>query len=427
MTLCEVRNSSDEFVLFNMKLAAKHGHQMAQMVDIYSQYCPQALSMKRFIDFGTKTGTERSSFEFLRRELPVRLANIMKEMNQLPEPLLHLPSVGMVSSWYRMSFGEILSFESADSTNLDTLVSFADTLVKIRNRHANVVETMAQGVMELKDRFGPDSMDTTIQYFLDRFYISRISIRMLINQHALLYGSQLGNHPRHIGCIDPKCNVLEVVKDAYENARFLCEQYYLASPEVDIKVFNKQDDEEYVSIVYVPSHLYHMLFELLKNALRAVVEYHPIDSTLPKIKVYICKGKEDLTIKIGDQGGGITHNKINTLFEYMYSTAPRPSSAESGSAPLAGYGYGLPLSRLYAQYFQGDLIITSMEGYGSDALIYLKVLSNEANECLPVYNTTSLKMYESDPVVSDWTSPQRHPNQSRTFSTLASRNSRTRS
>jgi len=52
LTLCEVRNSSDEFVLFNMKLAAKHGHQMAQMVDIYSQYCPQALSMKRFIDFG---------------------------------------------------------------------------------------------------------------------------------------------------------------------------------------------------------------------------------------------------------------------------------------------------------------------------------------------------------------------------------------
>lgn len=52
LTLCEVRNSSDEFLLFNMKLAAKHGHQMAQMVDIYSQYCPQALSIKRFIDFG---------------------------------------------------------------------------------------------------------------------------------------------------------------------------------------------------------------------------------------------------------------------------------------------------------------------------------------------------------------------------------------
>ena len=29
---------------------------------------------------------------------------------------------------------------------------------------------------------------------------------------ALLYGSQIGNHPRHIGSIDPHCDVLEVIK-----------------------------------------------------------------------------------------------------------------------------------------------------------------------------------------------------------------------
>lgn len=44
---------------------------------------------------------------------------------------------------------------------------------------------MAQGVIELKDTRDIDpSMELSIQYFLDRFYMSRISIRMLINQHS---------------------------------------------------------------------------------------------------------------------------------------------------------------------------------------------------------------------------------------------------
>ena len=39
--------------------------------------------------------------------------------------------------------------------------------------------------------------------------------------------------------------------------------------------------------------------------------------------------------------------------------------------PLAGLGYGLPISRNYARYFNGDLTIMSMEGYGTDSFIYL--------------------------------------------------------
>ena len=35
---------------------------------------------------------------------------------------------------------------------------------------------------------------------------------ILFKISALLYGSQIGNHPRHIGSIDPHCDVLEVIK-----------------------------------------------------------------------------------------------------------------------------------------------------------------------------------------------------------------------
>ena len=44
---------------------------------------------------------------------------------------------------------------------------------------------------------------------------------------------------------------------------------------------------------------------------------------------------------------------------------------------MSGLGYGLPLSRLYARYFGGDLQMVSMEGYGTDCYIHLKRVGGE--------------------------------------------------
>lgn len=76
---------------------------------------------------------------------------------------------------------------------------------------------------------------------------------------------------------------------------------------------------------------------------------------------------------MSDRGGGIPRSQMDHLFKYMYSTAPRPSVTDAHTVPLAGYGYGLPVSRLYARYFHGDLVLQSCDGYGTDATIYLKV------------------------------------------------------
>ncbi|XP_036802267.1 pyruvate dehydrogenase (acetyl-transferring) kinase isozyme 2, mitochondrial isoform X2 [Oncorhynchus mykiss] len=368
-----------KFVRFIMKNATLAN--VPKHIEHFAKFSPSPLSMKQFLDFGSTNACEATSFVFLRQELPVRLSNIMKEINLLPDRLLTTPSVQMVQSWYVQSLMEILAFLDKTPDSHSVLDEFVDTLVNIRNRHNEVVPTMAQGVIEYKSVFGQDPVtNQNIQYFLDRFYMSRISIRMLINQH-----------------------------NAYQSAKLVCDQYYLSSPDLMLQEMNVNNRKQPISIVYVPSHLYHMLFELFKNAMRATIENHDASNRLPPIQVMVAIGGEDLSIKVSDRGGGVPFRKIENLFSYMYSTAPTPERGEHSQTPLAGFGYGLPISRLYAQYFQGDLQLYSMEGYGTDAVIHMKALSTDSVERLPVYNKTALRNYKVSQEADDWCVPSREP------------------
>jgi pyruvate dehydrogenase kinase 2/3/4 len=138
-------------------------------------------------------------------------------------------------------------------------------------------------------------------------------------------------------------------------------------------------------------HLSHICFEVLKNALRAVVEKHgPGADHFPPIKMLVAEGEEvhslsyssqDITIKIADEGGGIPRSAIPRIWTYMYTTAESqdldPDFNKSDfKAPMAGFGYGLPLSRLYARYFGGDLRLESVDGHGTDVYMNLNRLSS---------------------------------------------------
>ena len=92
-------------------------------------------------------------------------------------------------------------------------------------------------------------------------------------------------------------------------------------------------------------------------------------------------------VQVSDEGGGIPRSGVARIWTYMYSTAkvPLPDMEEVANTQptvLAGYGYGLPLSRLYARYFGGDLQVISMEGYGTDAYVHLNRLG-DSHEPLP--------------------------------------------
>ena len=119
----------------------------------------------------------------------------------------------------------------------------------------------------------------------------------------------------------------------------------------------------------------YIMLELLKNSMRATVDWHGIDSPngFPPIKVIIADGteNEDVIIKVSDEGGGIPRSNVPRIWSYLFTTAD-PAVQEgmvafdenvdhSIDSPLAGLGYGLPISRSYARYFGGDLSIMSME------------------------------------------------------------------
>lgn len=118
------------------------------------------------------------------------------------------------------------------------------------------------------------------------------------------------------------------------------------------------------------------------------MDWHGVDSDYPPVKVIIADGKEneDVVIKVSDEGGGIPRSNMPRIWSYLFTTADpaiqdgmvdfNDQGDHSIDSPLAGLGYGLPISRSYARYFGGDMSVISMEGYGTDAFVHLTRLGN---------------------------------------------------
>jgi len=256
---------------------------------------------------------------------------------------------------------------------------------------------MAMAVVKLNQKGDiSEGVSDTIQYFLDRLYINRISIHMLISHFNALQG-QSTTLTGMVGTIDQKCDVLAVANDAYDAAAVLCDGEYFDHPLLDIVASDvtdlNLDTQSTVTATYVPAHLHHILFEVFKNSMRATCETAERRQIheLPHISCRIFKTKDDITIKISDRGGGMSRRVRRKIFNYMYSTAPKVVLPTSGGSyggglaaaalPMHGLGYGLPLSRLYARYFMGDIKLASVDGFGTDTYIYLQVSSH----LMPLY------------------------------------------
>lgn len=385
-----------------------------------------------------RLASERVLMEYaqlLKRELPIRLAHRIQDLEQVPH-LCKMPTVQTVKQIYIDSFSRIL--ETPDPTSPEEEAVFGNLLNDLYRNHSDVLLQMAQGAWEFKSQLKSGNipsgkiLDDNVSIlfaeqeechsFLNRFYASRVGIRVLAGQYLALRHQLVASlGPRmtsmdgappdpfsspYIGMICQTTSPYKVVQRSIQDARRLCKAQFDGYAPV-IEVRGRLD----LTFPYLPTHLHYILLELLKNACRATMETHhaPYRRSLgtskflqnrkqsqlqkgvsvPPVVVIIADhaNNEDVSIKISDEGGGIPRSQVEHIWSYLYTTAnpeiqesflkqqkdrrqlgqESSARADHGDAPiLAGLGYGLPMSRAYARYFGGDLDVQSMEGYGTD-------------------------------------------------------------
>ncbi|GAA96004.1 hypothetical protein E5Q_02664 [Mixia osmundae IAM 14324] len=360
---------------------------------------PRAITLKELARFGRPPLSEERLIalgEYTRAELPHRLARRVKAHQTLPYIVGSNPSIARIFELYQSSFELLTSFPRISS--YEDFEKFTSALNDTVELHSSNIPVLAQGFQECKRYMS----DVEISQFLDRAIRNRISIRLIAEQHlSLAWFSRKSKKPRPardrdqqlLGLIDLKCSPAGLVKGCESFVSDLCEASYGVAPSL---VLDGQID---ATCVYVPMHLEYIFTELLKNAFRATAERHRASSRpLPPVIVTVASAPalDLMTIRFRDEGGGLSPENERQAFSYSftsvvkdqnaeeeagpYSTQPIGAIASSGSTDqhahplgtLAGLGFGLPLSRLYCNYFGGSLELKSMYGHGTDVYVTLK-------------------------------------------------------
>jgi pyruvate dehydrogenase kinase 2/3/4 len=156
---------------------------------------------------------------------------------------------------------------------------------------------------------------------------------------------------------------------------------------------------------YILSHLEYIIGELLRNSIQATIEHwNRKNEGPPPIEVLICETSQHVIMRFSDRGGGISPDILPHI--WSFSKGPRRDarlqnlnrvpklaatmqdllalnqkdsslSSLSGRPPDSRLGIGLPMSKIYAEYWAGSLQLHSLEGYGVDAFLQISKLGNK--------------------------------------------------
>mmetsp|Transcript_43422 Transcript_43422/g.72366 ORF Transcript_43422/g.72366 Transcript_43422/m.72366 type:complete len:431 (+) Transcript_43422:486-1778(+) len=337
------------------------------------------------------------STKFLYHELPIRYAVRTKELEMAPS-WMKTKNFEEVLQLYAKSFEELRMMQ--EPTDAEGLFKFEQLLLTIKRRQAGVVPMLGAVVHEVRSQGLLDSTKHTkyINDYLNQFFTSRISSELLVSQHLALHqavhdsDSRFNTDKTRAGLLHKSCKPAEIIEDAAEHATRLCDRQFGQAPEIRMR------GHLGAALPYFPDQLYYISFELIKNAMRAITEFHADKSVLPPVTITIaCPSDSDsLGIMVEDEGGGIPLHMLHKVWQYSFTTVKKQkieeslahaqadggtglymvSDSDTRADPLAGLGFGLPLARLYAQAFGGQLKLMSLAGHGTNAYLHLDRTGN---------------------------------------------------
>ncbi|CAM1511145.1 Fc.00g086580.m01.CDS01 [Cosmosporella sp. VM-42] len=369
-----------------------------------------------------------TSANFALSLLPVRLAHRIQALRNLPYIVVANPNISRIYNNYLHSLSILLPYwhatrEGHPISTPDEEIKFTNVLAELVATHTDTIPILAKGFLESRRYISP----AEVTAFLDQHLRARIGTRLVAEQHiALHFSSQphfdpeasptpCPEHPTYIGVIDTALKPAQTIESCAGFVADICELRYGVRPLLYV------DGEPDTTFAFVPMHLEYIVTELLKNAFRATVENksrEPVVVTIapepplrnqpgetPSIKAAeedrgLFKGgtiaplddnAPGVTIRIRDRGGGIPPDVYSNIWSYSFSTFtdaeefPGSSgndglnaiaNASSGGSSIAGLGYGLPLSRAYAEYFGGGIALQSLYGWGTDVYLRLKGVGN---------------------------------------------------
>ncbi|KAK0635235.1 branched-chain alpha-ketoacid dehydrogenase kinase [Bombardia bombarda] len=388
------------------------------------------ISLRQLMVFGRSLTESRliSSANYVRTELPTRIAHRIRDMQRLPYVVVTNPHVNEVYDLYYNAFDTFRKVKEIKT--LEDNDRFCETIRATLKAHLTVIPKLAMGILECSGLMDAQGLDK----FMNTILRSRISRRVIAEQHLALTdtfhapwfspGAKL-SESEFIGEIFLKCVAKEVVERCGQAIREIAQKAY--GPDVimpEIKIDGHLD----ANFPYILSHLEYIIGELLRNSVQGVVEKHQRrkdkdvnNRPPPPIEVTICESPQHVIIRISDQGGGIPHDILPYLWSFSKGPASEQLLANLGQVPKmaatmqelrvdgeeanGGYtiggsintgltygnslaslssrppnlrlGMGLPLSRVYAEYWAGSLSLHSLEGYGVDAFLQISKLGNK--------------------------------------------------